>query len=819
MNSQKDRQTFRHKPHYSPSPETTFRPRAPMTDQSVWISDEEYVDWNKRGRITPASNRNKVLSFAAPFVVAFLVFIFFDYLLKDKSGVKPVSSKEFAARQAESRQANTPPLPQTKSVGAPDAQTDHSLATATGKKTTTEEASDAGASASNSAPSSPADELNAPDASGETTAVAQSTPVPEPEMGASDANDLPAPVVEETTLNDAPIAEETPDAPSLDEAPPAEEPDVPAFDDNLEANAPPTVETDALETTNPLDPLGVDVLPVEDADSSQETIAEPEQSLAVDDANEVGQIADSFALDLDDLTDEHDDEGAGAQLDAPQAPEIDVEAARSELAQIEFLFGQIKAADARDVDADLEALDEPIAQARLFLENAPDELADAASGLLSQMEDFQQTLELNADFYRRLEALDSASLDEKETREFFAPWRASSSEESNADKSEIVRVYDADFTLVASALDTLDAVDKWNAFMQEHGERLERFHASPEDAKLALTFLEELRAMPGVPEEIKLVEKKEKQWRFDAEHEFPTQRKIVLMIESELHQKYWTYMPSRDKVYYLPAEPRVGENVYVANAQGAVAKVRIPADAPELEQKVSPQKQFLEELVQKAWKIPDSLRNEDVAQWYAQWSDFLKTLQETKALDPILQYKFFQETAGYLRQSDYYYASRLEPILRVLNAPQLDEQTTIDRFQTEKSSLVDLRNLAISRVDFLPKDHLNVDKSTEELDAKAARFATLYRRVGWLDKNFNNEWLLRRPKDAEIPVGDLYVVYEDASESEPKWFKIGSADGRLITLNVASDSIPRGSIVLCRIPLTKGSTVATRSAVDALFKR
>ena len=355
--------------------------------------------------------------------------------------------------------------------------------------------------------------------------------------------------------------------------------------------------------------------------------------------------------------------------------------------------------------------------------------------------------------------------------------------------------------------------------MQENGERLERFHVSQDDAKLGLNFISEFRVKPGVPEEIKSVEKREPQWRFESTREFPTQRKVVLMLEDELKQKYWTYSPSRDMFYYLPAAPRQGVNNYVARADGVFGKVTIPADAPELKSEISPQKQFLIELEQAARQIPDTLRNDDVAQWYRKWSEFLQKLQETKNLDPIMQYKFFQQTALFLQSSDYYFSSRLEPILRVLNAPQLDENTLLDRFPTETAEMRALRSLAISRVDFLPQGHLKVDKTTEELNAGVERFATLYRRVGWLDRGFNGEWRLRKPSDAAIPAGDLFVLYAETEGVEPRWFQVGSSDGRQVTLSVASDSIPRGSIVLCRIPLTRVPTVATRSSVDALFTR
>ena len=505
-----------------------------------------------------------------------------------------------------------------------------------------------------------------------------------------------------------------------------------------------------------------------------------------------------------------------------ETPVVDVEQARAELAQLDFQFRQVMNAES-DVDALWEALDDPLAQTREFVEKAPSELADSASALLAEIESVYSDIESNLDFYRRLETLDAAALDGKESRDFFAPWREDMKPENSAKRddpaSESVASYNRDFSRVAETLAAIDVVDKWNDFMQENGERLERFHVSQDDAKLGLNFISEFRVKPGVPEEIKSVEKREPQWRFESTREFPTQRKVVLLLEDELKQKYWTYAPSRDMFYYLPAAPREGVNNYVSKADGTFGKVTIPADAPELGSEISPQKQFLGELEETARQIPDSLRNDDVAQWYRKWCDFLQKLQETKNLDPILQYKFFQQTALFLQSSDYYFSTRLEPLLRVLNAPQLDENTLLDRFQTETAELRSLRSLAISRVDFLPQGHLKVDKTTDELNSSVERFATLYRRVGWLDRGFNGEWRLRKPNGVETPAGDLYVLYAEADGVEPRWFKVGSSDGRQVTLNVASDSIPRGSIVLCRIPLSSCPTVAARSSVDALFTR
>ncbi|MGI6400799.1 MAG: hypothetical protein ACOX0A_01570 [Thermoguttaceae bacterium] len=788
MRPEEDRNFERYS--FEPNRRSDLRARHMHDDPnfSNYIEEDDYVDWNQCERFALSSNegRRKIYVFATPFIIAFILFFLFDRLLKQESAVNPMPQKEIAALQASDDMEQE----RLKLVPNFSQDNDETLASVADfndePNDFLEDNSYLLPSESNKLPfnndsifdNNIIQSKDQPDGDAEEIAFDENGATSRQET----LNPDETPIVEATSAHDRQIAIEEPEE---------------------------------IDSANDIDD-SIDLVDAEDV-----TIAnhdEPRHEVDVSGESEIFPELDNdqFPMLSGDVTLEQDEEPIDEE------PVVDLEQARAELAQLEYQFNQIKDDDPRNVDAVLEALDAPLAELEEFVSTAPQELADSSTALLTSIKEFQSDLQDNIDFYRRLEMLDVASVDAEQTRDFFAPWRADLRSPDAVDNDSIrsgaANDYEQEFARAAQSLQALEVVDKWNAFMQENGERLERFQTSSEDAKIGLTFISEIEAQPGAPDELKVLKKREAQWRYDSENNFPTYRKVFLMLDKELNQRYWTYTPSRDLFYYLPNPPHAGENIYVANAQGKRGTVTIPADAPELSQEISPQKRFIIELQEDVEQIPDSLRSEDVAQWYAKWSAFLEKIQMTEDLDPILQYKFARETAQYLRSSDFYFALRIEQLLKVLNAPQLDA-TGIDRFQTETPEIRSLRTLAVSRVDFLPKNHLDVGKTTADLDASVGRFATLYRRVGWLDKNFNGEWRLRRPEDSEIPSGNLYVLNVDPQENEPRWFKIGVSDGSQVVLNIASNSIPRGSIVLCRIPLVKGSSVASQSSVDALFNR
>ncbi|MBR5758677.1 MAG: hypothetical protein IKX88_08785, partial [Thermoguttaceae bacterium] len=456
-------------------------------------------------------------------------------------------------------------------------------------------------------------------------------------------------------------------------------------------------------------------------------------------------------------------------------------------------------------------------RANVISERAAPELVEQARTVLKKIQSFQEMLAQNRDFFIQLKQFDQASLDPAESRVFFDRFQTPENVDEVA--SEIA-AYRNDFTKVANRLDQLETVDRWNGFVEQYGESLERFHVSQNAARKAIEFVSQHKSLSGMPQEFSGLIRRTPEWTFQLENVVPTQRKILLRLEAEIAQKYWTFSPSADKCYYLLAPPKPGLNDYVADAAGSVKQVEIPNNAEETRSSESKQTEFLLELSAIARSIPDDLQTQDSARWYSGWCEFLTRVQETNQLDSILQYVLMRDCAKLLASSDYFFQRRLEPILKMLNLPQLEEGASVDRFQTETQKLQKIRQLAKSRLDFLPKNHLVVDKTTAQLDAQVERVAFVYRRIGWLDRDFADEWKCRRPSDGELPEGDLYVsIPSEENEQLSQWFKIGSSNGKRTTLKLATNNVPRGSIVFCRVSLTQEKTIVKRASVERFFDR
>ncbi|MBQ1277713.1 MAG: hypothetical protein IIY07_03600 [Thermoguttaceae bacterium] len=447
---------------------------------------------------------------------------------------------------------------------------------------------------------------------------------------------------------------------------------------------------------------------------------------------------------------------------------------------------------------------------------------------------------------------DAASLDEKATRAFFndfvsqrefpnnaTPYYNEVSNSSN-DPSATLAAYRAEFHRVASSFDALQTLERWNNFVETRGSALERFYVAPADAENALAFISQTNRRQGLPKEFQILERRAAEWRFNSLNRVAVQRKILLALESELTAKYWTFAATPDKIYYLPQPPRSGRNVCFADAKGARSLVDVPENAPEAATSESTQRIFLQSLTNDARSIPETLRRDDAARWYAAWSAFLARLQTTDSLDPLVQFRLLRTAASTLSTGDFYFAQRLAPTLRMLNVPRLADVDALDVFQAENVALQELRNLARSRIAFLPADRLTVDKTTEELDAQTERFSFVYRRVGWLDRDFSGAWRCRRPENAPLPVGDHYVLLVepasataedsttsgqspsgDTSSQAPRfrWLKIGASDGRQTTLKLATPNVCRGSIVLCRSRVGEQKTVVESGELERLLRR
>ncbi|MBR5244007.1 MAG: hypothetical protein IKW13_07220 [Thermoguttaceae bacterium] len=539
-------------------------------------------------------------------------------------------------------------------------------------------------------------------------------------------------------------------------------------------------------------------------------------------------------------------------------PEQSTQTPASELAQLEFRFQEAQKIGSERLAELAPQIVELLDAARLFATQAETvadaQLAERARTLVSQLVEFQRFISATSVFFHRLAKLDAASLNEKETRDFFAsfllqrdfsnsatPYYSKVSSSSNSPNATFA-AYRAEFNRVAASFDALQTLERWNAFVETNGSGLERFYVAPNDAENALSFISQVSQRQGLPTEFKILERRAAEWRFTSLNRVAIQRKIILALESELTAKYWTFAAAPDQIYYLPQPPRSGRNVCFADAQGARSYVDIPANAPETASTDSTQRLFLQSLANEARSIPETLRADDPARWYAAWSAVLLRLQTTEELDPLVKFRLLQSVAQTLSDGDYYFAQRLAPTLRMLNVPRLSSIDALDVFQSESVSLQELRSLARSRIAFLPADRLTVDKTTEELDAQTERFTFVYRRVGWLDRDFSGAWRCRRPENAPLPVGDLYVLLvdvNDATGDKPttsnvdlhndaqrleqtprlRWLKIGSSDGRQTTLKFATSNVCRGSIVLCRSRVGAAEPVAEIGELERLLRR
>ena len=528
----------------------------------------------------------------------------------------------------------------------------------------------------------------------------------------------------------------------------------------------------------------------------------------------------------------------------------------SDLAQLEFQFQQAQKIGSERLDELTPQVAALLADARRLAPQTESQndaqLAERAQTLVAQLEEFQRFIAASSVFFDRLAELDAASLDAEATRVFFASFATRRNDDRAATPyfSEVsdsptspdatLATYRAELTRAAASLNALQTLETWNAFVEKRGPALERFYVAPADAENALAFLAQHTGNQGLPQEYRILERRAAEWRFTSLNRVAIQRKILLALEAELTTKYWTFAATPDKIYYLQQPPRPGRNVCFADSQGRLGLVDVPADAPESATVESSQRLFLQSLASEARCIPETLRVVDPARWYAAWGAFLTRLQTTDALDPLVQFRLLHSVAQTLSNGDFYFAQRLTPTLRLLNFPRLSAAGAFDVFQAENDTTQELRRLARARIAFLPTDRLTVDKTSEELDAQTERFSFVYRRVGWLDRDFSGAWRCRRPQNAPLPVGDLYVLLLDsdvatadvstssdvrltdaAPESSPRfrWLKVGSSDGRQTTLKFATPNVCRGSIVLCRSRVGSPSPVARQEELERLLRR
>ncbi len=778
--------------------ERDFRPEAANARRARRYrdsDDDEYVDWSKTRRLSPRRREKKsnILAFGVPFVLASLVLLWFSLHGRNNSISRYAerSASERADVNGESASSPKDDVPYQKTdVNAPE-NDESSLANEL------EPEADSGQETQS--------RNNYRIVSHKNPSAAENITLAEIDAEPSEKSDAQGDVQESTS---------TPLDMNFGDPIPEREYDLPFFSTNTVS------ESADEETGDALTDVG------ETTEESMETEAATEMNVVedVDPVQELGDLGSlDVAFDSENMelgVDVEESDATPATQPEPEQPtgptEEELAALRAQITQLEFALDKIKANDLRDPDEALEALDSPLADAQKLVAEVPTELQEDARRALDKLTQFSEFITTNADFLRRLETLDDAVMTEDGARAFFAPY-LESDVATNAAQSPEVAQYEQELARVAKTLEPLRAVDAWNKFIEENGERLEKFHVEEQIAQNALNFIKNAEKNDATPPEIKLLQKREAEWRYDVEHKLATQRKIFIALDKENSQNYWTYAPATNLFYYLAERPKAGVNVYSSDSKGTPKYVRIPENAREIGLEESPQKAQLAALLDMVWKIPDSLRDQDTAQWYVGWCELLTALLKTDQLDPILQYSLFKEIGETLSASDYRFESRLAPLLKVLNAPQLEEKGAINRFQSESDEIKALRSLAASRLKFVPKDHLVVNKTTEQLNAQVERCSFRYQRVGWLDRDYSGEPKLRRGNNVEAPTGELWVFAPD--DKQTTWRKIGDLDGEQVNLTIATDAIPRGSIVFCRTPLRSVPKTARRNVEDAIFRR
>ncbi len=592
---------------------------------------------------------------------------------------------------------------------------------------------------------------------------------------------------------------------------------------SLESGTDVTIVNESVEAGEIIEDAVEEVTDLEVTDSAVESNAEEglnedltvaEETPPIDEGASDDLIEDDFIADLPEGGSESENVAAQNQEISEQEQKL-----RRELAQLQYRRLEILKSDQRDPEATIRQLQTLLDDTQNASTPSSLELQEEFDKFVEELIACQKELEAAKELLNVLREYDQASLSSETASLFFTENASiinSGSDESALDARR------QDLIQVGAELDALTVIDAWNQLLDAHSQELERFRTPNKDAEAALRFLADNADAPGLPREAVALKRRIPEWEFQTSANVPTQRKILLRLESEIAQKYWTYSPSPEKYYYLPAPPKAGINEYIANTSGATQQIDIPASAPETQTSESLQAKALRALSKRARLIPDSLVEEDPAKWYDSWRIFLEELQTIQDLDPIVRYTLFRDCVKLLASSDYYFAQRLESFQRMLNAPQLAEGVSIDRFQTDSSELQDLRRLASSRINFLPKNHLVVDKTTEQLNASIERFDFVYRRVGWLDRDLANVWRCRRPEDEPLPIGDLYVVViarDPNGQSSAKWSKIGESNGKRIALKLATNNIPIGSIVFCRVAMQETRPIAKRASVERFFNR
>ncbi|MDO5553089.1 MAG: hypothetical protein Q4G68_04960 [Planctomycetia bacterium] len=354
--------------------------------------------------------------------------------------------------------------------------------------------------------------------------------------------------------------------------------------------------------------------------------------------------------------------------------------------------------------------------------------------------------------------------------------------------------YAADFAAVAASCDVMESLEKWNAFVTNYGAQLARFSVDSATAKAVLDFYHgNAHLLKFLPEWKTLSERSEA--LTVAMRRKPVQERILPLIRHGGARDFWLYRPDAKHWYYLLAEPKPGENRWLADLYGGEQTIVLPHDAV-AGIKRDPQPAFFRQLAERVEALPDTLQVDDIGTWYTEWSNVVESVRQNTELDPIVRMLYLKDICTALSQSDLQYQKRLASWLRVLNTKPFNGH--VNWYAADKEETSRLRENAKGLLAFLEKDPLHVVRTTRELDETVKSIAARYVCIGWLDRTFGGRWFVRGSDEPGfLPDGELFVL-ATSDKGEPRLVKIGDCARGEIAVTLASDALRAGSRVYCR---------------------
>ncbi|MDO5580035.1 MAG: hypothetical protein Q4G69_02775 [Planctomycetia bacterium] len=353
-----------------------------------------------------------------------------------------------------------------------------------------------------------------------------------------------------------------------------------------------------------------------------------------------------------------------------------------------------------------------------------------------------------------------------------------------------------DFVSVLADWDRFSQLEIWNQFIKVNGEHLDRFAPAPEYASAAIHFLRETKGKLDFLPEWKILMKRSPVLIKNMENR-DIQKPVRDLFENASSRDLWVYHPTKEDWVYLSEEPRPGTNYYIADLFNKINTIEIPgAEISSIRPAV--QVEFFKDLSSTVQSIPDKSKFDNAGKWYSDWCTVVEKLRKNEDLDPLVRFMFLKDVCTFLSQGDSFFQRRLAAWLRVLNTSPFNSH--LDWFDVKNPKTAAWRKNAEQLLGFLKSDELEAVKSTQELDASIPSCARIYRRIGWLDRDREGNWMIRGRAES-CPDGELLVLRKGSEKGEYDFLRIGSLENDLKILSIASSELKRGMQVVCAYKL------------------